>query len=95
MVDLSVDRVGDFEGIPPYVMGYSRELGEEVSAPKVFFISFHDTHIVKKELVVARHLVLSLEQAGKKKEKRKFDKMAADNTVGCYRKGHMSSVLYN
>jgi hypothetical protein len=57
MVDLPVDRVCDFEGVPSYVMGYSRELGEAVSAPNVFFVSFHDTHVVKKELVVARHLV--------------------------------------
>lgn len=56
-----------------------RELDEEVSALKAFFVSFHDTHVVKKELVVARHLVY-LRRSWKEKEERKFDKMDADNT---------------
>lgn len=79
MVDLPVDGVCDFEGIPPYVMGYRRKLDEEVSALRVFFVSFHDTYVVKKEQVVARHLVY-LGSSWKEKEERKFDKMDADNT---------------
>lgn len=41
-------------------------------------VSFHDTYVVKKEQVVARHLVY-LGSSWKEKE-RKFDKMDADNT---------------
>lgn len=59
-------------------MGYRRKLDEEVSAPRVFLVSFHDTYVVKKEQVVARHLVY-LGSSWKEKE-RKFDKMDADNT---------------
>lgn len=62
-------------------MRYRGELGEEVSAPKAFFVSFYDTHVVKKELVVARHLVY-LRTSWKEKEERKFDKMDADNILG-------------
>ena len=81
IIDLSVDRVCDIEGIPPYVIGYRRELDEEVSAPKAFFVFFYDTHVVKKELVVARHLGY-LRTSWNEKEERKFDKMDADNTRG-------------
>jgi hypothetical protein len=50
-----------------------------VSAPRAFVVNSYDTHIVKKELVVARHLVY-LRTSWKEKEERKFDKMDADNT---------------
>jgi hypothetical protein len=89
MVDLSVDRLGDFERVPPYVMGYRRELSRRKSAMPYLEISVEaNTHVVEEELIVARHFVC-LAQGKKKKDK--VDKIESDKFVlGAI--GHMSSI---
>jgi hypothetical protein len=84
MVDLSVDQLGDFERVSPYVMGYRRELSRAKSAMSYLEVSVEpNTHVVEEELIVARHFVCCLTQGKKKKDK--LDKIESDKCSWRYR----------